>query len=73
MPRSWRTGAARPDQINTQYETTYKQVVFHIHGLENKYENTYFITWTPGHQDVILHAAEGQISRAAPDRPDTPR
>ena len=54
-------GRLRPDRINTQYETTYKQVVFHIHGLENKYENTYFITWTPGRQDVILHAAEGQI------------
>ncbi|WP_406362373.1 hypothetical protein [Streptomyces sp. NBC_01579] len=55
-------GRPEPERISPEYADTYKQVVFHFHGMVNKYESTYFATYTPGRQDVILHAPEGQIS-----------
>ena len=55
-------GRPAPDMLNTQYRENYKQVVFHFHDLLNKYESTYFATYTPGREDVILYAPEGSIS-----------
>ncbi|WP_434598168.1 hypothetical protein [Streptomyces sp. A5-4] len=54
-------GRMRPDEINVEYRETYKQVVFRVHGLENKYGSPDFITWTPGREGVMAYAAEGQL------------
>ncbi|MEU3979694.1 hypothetical protein AB0F77_06200 [Streptomyces sp. NPDC026672] len=66
MPYVWaekleNRGRPWPDEINPEYRVNYKQVVFHFHDLLNRYENTYFATYTPGREDVVLHAPEGAI------------
>ncbi|WNI17679.1 hypothetical protein [Actinacidiphila sp. ITFR-21] len=55
-------GRPAPERINPEHREDYTQVVFHFHDLINKYESTYFATYTPGREDVILHAPEGAIS-----------
>lgn len=54
-------GKPAPELINPEEQDRYKQVVFRFHHLVNKYESTYFATYTPGRQDVILYAPEGAI------------
>lgn len=55
-------GKPEPETINPEHREDYKQVVFHFYDLISRYETLYFATWTPGREDVILHAPEGQIS-----------
>ncbi|WP_181786137.1 hypothetical protein [Streptomyces phytophilus] len=55
-------GRPEPKLINPEHSANYQQVVFHVHELINKYENTYFATYTPGREDVILRAPEGAIA-----------
>ncbi|MGW0881277.1 hypothetical protein [Streptomyces sp. NPDC002671] len=55
-------GRPEPKTINPEYRENYKQVVFHFHDVVNKYGSRYFAAYTPGREDVILHAPEGAIS-----------
>ncbi|MEU7156000.1 hypothetical protein AB0A98_06085 [Streptomyces chrestomyceticus] len=55
-------GRPAPARINLAWMCSYKQAVFHFYGLVNRYENRYFATYTPGREDVILHAPEGQTA-----------
>lgn len=55
-------GQPAPKKINTAHADNYNQVAFHFYDLVNKYEAPYFATYTPGREDVILYAPEGQIS-----------
>ncbi|MFK0154098.1 hypothetical protein ACIQVK_18755 [Streptomyces sp. NPDC090493] len=54
-------GRPEPKTISPGHRGNYKQVVFRFCHLVTKYENTYFCTYTPGREDVILYAPEGQI------------
>ncbi|MCX5103479.1 hypothetical protein [Streptomyces sp. NBC_00439] len=55
-------GYSEPGLVNPEHADNYKQVVFHFHNMANRYGSTYFATYTPGREDVILYAPEGQIS-----------
>ncbi|MEU7146987.1 hypothetical protein AB0B15_02945 [Streptomyces sp. NPDC045456] len=55
-------GRPAPERINPQDAETFTQAVFHFYDLVNRYEATYFATYTPGREDVILHAPEGSVS-----------
>ncbi|MEV5264762.1 hypothetical protein [Streptomyces werraensis] len=54
-------GMGEPEVINGEGRKNHKQVVFRFHYLVSKYETDYFATYTPGREDVILYAPEGQI------------
>lgn len=54
-------GRPEPELLDVQYGDNPEQVVFRFHNMVNKYESSYFATYTPGREDVILHAPEGQI------------
>ncbi|WP_030894329.1 hypothetical protein [Streptomyces sp. NRRL F-5053] len=55
-------GRPEPEIINPEHRETYKQVVFHFYNLITESGSVYFATYTPGREDVILYAPEGQIS-----------
>ncbi|MGW6605857.1 hypothetical protein [Streptomyces sp. NPDC055036] len=48
-------------QINSEYAENYRKVLFHFHDRFNRYESSYFATYTPGREDVVLHAPDGAI------------
>lgn len=54
-------GRPLPENISPELQDSYRQVVFRFYDLINKYENTYFATYTPGREDVVLYTPEGAI------------
>ncbi|MFI6697162.1 hypothetical protein ACIBLA_36545 [Streptomyces sp. NPDC050433] len=58
-------GQPMPEIISPELQDSYKQVVFRFYDLINKYESTYFATYTPGREDVILYTPEGRDPRCS--------
>lgn len=56
-------GRPRPLIIGAEYRDCFKQVVFKFCNRIKRYEASYFATFTPGRDDVVLYPSEGQVSQ----------